>query len=237
MLLFMVSAAAYAQVEQKYLRHGNRHYRDHEYQEAEIHYRKALEKDSESVRANYNLGNSMYKQDQYEAAASRYDMLLKQSDDSIERAKYFYNLGNSFFKSRKYAESVTAFKNALLLRPGDMDAKHNLQMALRMLHKENQTGSQGQQNESDQENQDGGGSEQQQQQQGDEDQNMQDRAQNEQYEDSDDRSELPEPQRGQISPEDAERLLQALENEEKDVLKKVQERQMQIKKVPVEKNW
>ena len=47
----------------------------------------------------------------------------------------------------------------------------------------------------------------------------------------------PQEQKGQISKEDAERLLQALENDEKKVLQKVKEKQMQAKRVPVEKDW
>ncbi|MBN2481642.1 MAG: tetratricopeptide repeat protein [Bacteroidales bacterium] len=236
MLFFMCGAAVYAQVEQKYLRRGNKDFREHHYHEAEINYRRALEKNSGSAKANYNLGNAMYKQDQYEAAASRYNMLLHQSDDIAESAKYFYNLGNSLYKSQKYAESVSAYKNALLIRPDDMDAKHNLQMALRMLQEQNQSGRPDRRDNRDEENQSDSNPEnnQQQDQQSVEDQHMQDPGKDEQRKDP---ADVPQSSRGQISPEDAERLLQALENEEKNVLKKVQERQMQIKKVPVEKNW
>ena len=231
----LVNTTMYAQAEQKYVRRGNSDYEAEKFREAEIYYRKALEKNQESVKANYNLGNAMYRQNQYEAAAARYDNLIKQTENPAEISRYYYNLGNTFFKSQKIEESIDAYRNALLNNPDDVDAKHNLQMALRMLQEKNQSGSGGQDNnqeQNDQQNQS-----QQQDQQNGENPNNQDNPQGEQNGQNPENAEQ-QPERGQISPEDAERILQALENEEKDVLKKVQEQQeKQLKKIPVEKNW
>jgi Ca-activated chloride channel family protein len=93
-----------------------------------------LEKDSKSFRADYNLGNALYRQKQFDAAADRYAGLAKMEKDKQKLSRCYYNMGNTMYESRKYQESVDAYKNALRNNPGDMDAKHNLQLAQRMLN-------------------------------------------------------------------------------------------------------
>lgn len=230
-ILITINLTAIAQVEHKYVRRGNKDYANNHYQEAEINFRRALEKNPESIKASFNLGNAMYKQDQYEAAAARYNSLLNQTNDKMELSRYYYNLGNTLFRTQKLEESISAYKNALLNNPDDMDAKHNLQMALRMLEEKKQSEGKDQQNGQDQNKQAG-----QEQQQSD-NQVSRDQTQDQQTEGETQNTDSQPYSRGQISPEDAERILQALENEEKNVLKRVQELQNQIKKVPVEKNW
>ena len=196
--LTVIALNAYSQAERKYIREGNGEYKDGNYQQAEVEYRKALEKDPQSYPADFNLGNALYKQKQYDAAASKYSALAGNEHNKQKLSRYYYNLGNSLFQKQKYSESIEAYKNALRNNPTDMDAKHNLQLALQMLNQQNQ-----------------------QQQQQDQQQN----------------NGQPQHQKGQISPEDAERILQALENEEKEVIKKVQERKERVQKADVEKNW
>ena len=66
-----------AQAVRKYIRQGNGKYEDGKYQDAEVEYRKALEKDPKSYKADYNLGNALYRQKQYDAAAARYAELAQ----------------------------------------------------------------------------------------------------------------------------------------------------------------
>ena len=80
----------------------------------------------------------MYKQEKYEAAATKYQGLTQQEKDRHELSRYYYNLGNSLFKANKLNESIEAYKNALRNNPADEDAKHNLQLALRMKKQQQQ---------------------------------------------------------------------------------------------------
>ena len=212
-----------AQADKTYIRQGNDKFEEGEYQQAEIEYRKALEKEPGSYRADYNLGNALYKQQQYDAAVSKYTSLAKNEKDRQKLNRYFYNLGNAFFEGKKYKESAEAYKNALRNDPGDMNAKHNLQLALKMLNQNNQQKNQNKNNDEQQKDNQNNKSNQQDQQNrqpGDEQQ-----------------QEQPRQVKDQISPEDAERILQALENEEKKVMQKVQEQKQHARKVPLEKNW
>jgi Ca-activated chloride channel homolog len=225
----------FSQAERKFVRRGNRQYDDKKYQEAEIQYRKALEKSPGSAAADYNLGNSLYRQKQFDAAAQRYKELSGKSKDDLILNSDYYNLGNALYKSGKYQECIDAYKNALRKTPGDMDAKHNLQLAMKKLEMQKQ-----QKNKENQQNK--------QDKKDNKDKNQKDNNKNDNQKQNQDNKNQPSDERndqqqgkqnvnGQISSADAERILQALENEEKDVLRKVQEQQKQVKKVPVEKNW
>jgi tetratricopeptide (TPR) repeat protein len=224
----------FTQNDRKYVRKGNSSYKEGNYQQAEVDYRKALERDPSSYKADFNLGNAMYKQEQYDAAAGRYSALAEKETDHEKLSRYYYNLGNTMFESQKYKESIEAYKMALRNNPADMDAKHNLQLALQYLREQ-------QEQQQNKDNQQGGDNQNEQKKDQNEEKNQdpkQDQQKNDQNQgDQNNDAQNPPPQKGEITPEDAERILQALENEEKEVMKKVQERKEQSRKVPVDKNW
>jgi Ca-activated chloride channel family protein len=232
-ILALFTLNVFSQAERKFVRRGNRQYEDKKYQEAEILYRKALEKSPGSVAADYNLGNSLYRQKQFDAAAQRYEELSAKQKDGQTLNSDYYNLGNALYKSGKYKECIDAYKNALRKMPGDMDAKHNLQLAMRKLEMQKQQQNKKNKQDNNKDNK--------------ENKKQDNKKDNKQKQDQDNKNQPPDEKKdqqqakqnmnGQISSQDAERILQALENEEKNVLKKVQEQQKQAKKVPVEKNW
>jgi Ca-activated chloride channel homolog len=132
LFLFQVLSLQAQQVKRE-IRKGNREYADGKYSDAELSYRKAIEKDPQSEKAIYNLGNALYKQDQFESSVAKYECLLEKEKDPVVLAKYYYNLGNSYFKSQKLEKSIEAYKQSLRLNPSDVDAKHNLFLAQNML--------------------------------------------------------------------------------------------------------
>ncbi len=219
-LYITIGISVNAQVEKRIIRMGNADYKRGKFQEAEKEYRKALGSDPSSDDATYNLANSLYKQKQFDAAAREYEQLVGKETDKEKLGRYYYNLGNTLYQNEKYEESVQAYKNALRNNPKDLDAKHNLQMALKMLSK-NQKNNSGDKQDNKQDN-------------------KQDQQDKKQTQEQNKPQEDPQPeanQKGQISKEDAERILQAIENEEKEVMKKVQNQKEHTKNVPVEKNW
>jgi Ca-activated chloride channel homolog len=214
-LLLFLPVMSNAQQVKKQIRKGNREYSNGKYNEAELHYRKALEKKPQYGKATYNLGNALYKQNQYEPAISKYESLLETEKNYETLSKYYYNLGNSYFKTQKLEQSIESYKQSLRLNPKDQDAKHNLFLAQSMLNQQKNQQNRDQQNK-DQQNKD---------QQNKDQQLQQDQQQN------------GEKKEAKISKQDAERLLEAMEQDEKDVLKKVEEKKMQGRKIPVEKEW
>jgi Ca-activated chloride channel homolog len=231
-ILALFTLNVFSQAERKFVRQGNRKFEDKKYQEAEIQYRKALEKSPGSSAAGFNLGNALYRQNQFDAAVQRYKELSGKQKDADMLNSDYYNLGNALYKSGKYQECVDAYKNALRKSPGDMDAKHNLQLAMKKLDMQKQ-----QKNKENQKNKQDNKDKNKQDNKKDDKQKQDQENKNQPPEEKKDQQQDTKNMNGQISPQDADRILQALENEEKNVLKKVQEQQKQVKKVPVEKNW
>ena len=136
--LLFFTVAAQAQEERKIIRQGNKAYGEKKYTEAEEYYRKALEKKPQSLEANYNVGNVLYKQNKYLDAASKYSSLANSTDNKREKAYIYHNMGNSYLKANKLGESISAYKEALKLNPSDRETKFNLAYAQRLLINHNQ---------------------------------------------------------------------------------------------------
>src|SRR5512145_1626405 len=100
-LLSAIAVEGYSQTDAKFVRKGNGDYKEGNYQQAEVEYRKALEKNPRSFKADYNLGNALYKQKQYDAAAARYSDLTEKGKDNKELGRYYYNLGNTMYENGK----------------------------------------------------------------------------------------------------------------------------------------
>ena len=123
-VLFLAVALsdAYAQVDKREVRKGNRDFRKENYKEAELEYFRALAKDSLSFAANYNMANTLYRQESYDQAKKYLDKLKEVAADSPAAADYFYNLGNVCMALEDYQGAVDAYRQSLLRYPGDLDA-------------------------------------------------------------------------------------------------------------------
>ncbi len=130
--------SSFAQAENKIVRKGNGYYEDGKYKDAEISYRKALEKEPRSLKSSYNLANSLYKQDSYEEAANSYLNAINKLGPNQEKQKAasFHNLGNTLVKEEKYQEAIDAYKQALRINPSDEDTRYNLVYAMNKLQQQ-----------------------------------------------------------------------------------------------------
>jgi Ca-activated chloride channel homolog len=228
-LLLVPSLSLKAQYEKREIRKGNKEYYKGAFGESELHYRKALEKKPESDNANYNLGNALYKQNQFEPAITKYETLAGKVTDPAKLSSYYYNLGNAYFKSQKLDNCIDAYKQSLRLNPKDADTKHNLFLAQNMQKQQQKQQQQNKDNkDQDQKNKEN----QKKDQDKDQQQNQKD-----QQKQQDKKDQQKNEDKQQISKQDAERLLEAMEQDEKNVMKKVQDQKAQIRKIPVEKEW
>lgn len=232
LVLLLLSGSLFAQGERKFIRQGNREFEKQKYSESEISYRRAIDKNKGSADALFNTGDALYKQEKYEDAGKQFIESHKMNEDRDKKAGSLYNLGNSLLKSDKLKESIEAYKNSLRLNPGNMQAKYNLAYAQdRLKEQQQQQQQQQQQNQQnqdqnkDQQKKDQNNQEQQDDQKENEDQNKQDQQQQ------------PDDQQQSISREDAERLLNAIANDEKEVQEKVNEAKAAKQRVKTLKNW
>lgn len=129
---------AYSQPAQKYLRSGNNAYNKGHFKDAEIDYRKAQSKAPASDRAKYNLGNALYKQNNFAEATEQYNQIAKVPKTAAGKSDIFYNLGNSLLQDKKYKESIDAYKMALRQNPKDEDIRYNLAYAMTKMQQQKQ---------------------------------------------------------------------------------------------------
>lgn len=234
-------------------RKGNRLYDKKNYSEAEIAYRKSLVQDSTFYKSQYNLGNSLYKQKRYAEAKKYYQKALEsQHINDKERSKSLHNMGNCAMQEglanrgtqeamKDFQEAVECYKNSLKASGDNENTKYNLAFAKKMLQQEMQN-QQNNKNNKDQ-NQQQQQQQNQQQNKDNKDQNNKDQQQqqnqnNDKKKDQnkkDQQQQQQQQQQKEKKKEDAERMLEALKNKEKQTLEK------QKVKIPaggrVEKDW
>lgn len=234
LVLCLSATMASAQPDRSEIRKGNRDFRRESYAKADIDYRKALLKDSLSLAANYNLANTLYRQGNFDAAASFYGK-LDSLDLGAHYSDYHYNVGNLALEQKDYAKAVEAYKNALRRNPSDLDAKENLAYAQKMLKDQQNQQNQDQQNQ-DQQNQDQQDQQDQQQDQQEQQDQQQDQQDRQGQQDRQDAG--GNPSESALSPQAAQQMLQAIQAKEKETQEKVKKEKAQaLKSREKEKNW
>ena len=221
-LLVLSALPLSAQVDRREVRAGNRKFRKADYRNAEIDYRRAVVKDSLSLAGEYNLASALYRQESWDEAGKALETVKDVAPGSGYAADYYYNLGDVALQKKDYGAAVKAFKESLLLRPDDMDAKENYIYAKLMLQNQQQGG---------------GGDQDQNQDQQDQNQDQQDQQQQDQNQDQDQQQgQQPQPQ--EISPQQAQQMLQAVQAKEKETQDKVnKEKAAALQSRQKEKNW
>lgn len=239
-MLLSVALTASAQVDRHDVRAGNRKFRKDNWKEADISYRKALVKDSTSVAANYNLANTLYRQENYEEAEKLMKKIGDNASASANAADYWYNTGDIAIAKKDWQGAVNAFKEALLKNPSDMDAKENYIYAKKMLENQQKNGGgngDGQDNQ-DQNNQDQNNQNQDQNKNGQDQNKDQNQNQNQNNGQGNGNQQLPQGQEGKISPQQAQQMLRAIQAKEKETQDKVnKEKADALKSRQKEKNW
>jgi len=207
--------AARAQSTRSLVNGGNDLYRDQKFSDAEVNYRKALEKEKGLVQGLFNLGDALTKQGKYDEAVREYQEALAKAEGKDTKAYASYNIGNAQMKQQKYQDAVQSYVDALKIDPKDEDAKYNLSYALEKLKA---PPPKPQQNKKDQDKKDQNKKDQ-------EKQNQQNQQNKDQQNKDQQKQQSPRQQQKQMSKADAQRILDVLKNSEKDVQKKLHQRQ------------
>ncbi len=222
------------QSDKKYIRQGNSKYSDGKYPESEISYRKAIDNNKMSQDAIFNLGDALYKQKKYEDAGKIFLENAGSTIDNTKKANSFFNLGNSLLNDKKPEESINAYKNALRLNPGSKETKYNLAYAQDMLKQQQE-----QQKKDQDKDKDKKGQNKDQNKDKNKDQNK-DKKQDQNKDQNKDQKkdqQQQEQDKQSISKEDAQRLLDALANDEKKVQEKVRQEKAAKERVKTIINW
>jgi len=232
-LILSANSFALSQTARSDINDGNHLYKDQKYADAEAAYRKSLDKDKQIMQGYFDLGDALYKQQRYDEAVQSYENALEKTTDPKIGAHLYHNIGNANLEKKNYQESIDDYKRSLRLNPDDEDTKYNLAYAEKMLKQQqqqkkenkndkNQKNNQDQKNKQDQQKQ-------QQQNQKNQQQNQQDRKQQQQ------KQQQQQQQDKQMSRAEAQRILDALKNDEKEVQKKL--RRKAVVRGDVVKDW
>ena len=237
---FFVSILAsyniYAQSENyaKFYNKGNK-FIENNFEEAEKNFRVAIDDSLSDLRATFNLSNKYYSEGLYDEAISRQIESTKLAKNKSEKHKAFHNLGNSLMKKEMCSEAVLAYKNALRNDPSDDETRYNLALAKKC--------------EEEQQNDDQNKDDQNKDNENKEDQNKDDQRKDSENKDNqnkndqnkdDNKSEKPKENKNQqskLSPQQIKNLLKAMENAEKKVQAKVNDKKQKGTKVVSEKDW
>jgi len=219
-LSFTLIYPVFTQQERKLVRDGVREYEKNKFSEAEISFRKALDKNQDSYAAEYNIGNSLYKQNKYKEATEQFDDLRKKEPGNEGLADLYHNIGNSFLEQQQYDKSIEAYKNSLRLRPTDEETRYNLAYAMLKLKEQEQN----QDKKNEQENKD----QDQQQDQNKKEENKENQEQEQQQQ---------QQQQDNLTKQEAEQILQAIQNQEKQVQEKVDLKKARAAKISNQKDW
>ena len=225
-LSLLMCITSFAQNKKSFLRDGNELYTDSSYNDAEIQYRKSLEKDQDYFKASFNLADAIYKQGRYKESSALFDALIDNADMENDLAKVYHNLGNSLTQEQKLEEAIEAYKNALRINPNDAETRHNLTLSKKQKQEQEQQEEKKEENKEEKKDQE-------------KDKEGEDKQeQNKEQEKGDEEKEnQPEEKKEEMSKEDAEKMLEAIQQEEKELQEELQKKKVKGKRVKVLKDW
>lgn len=200
-------------------RQGNDAYQQGRFAEAEEAFRDAIRETPDDPRLLFNLGNALAKQGKLEEALKAYSDFRSQATTSQDRALADYSIGNVHSMMQQWQDALERYRQSLREDPRDPDSIHNFEWALRqMQEQQQQQQNQNQEGDGQQDSQIGDQQQQQNQQQNAEQQNQQQQqSQNDNQQQID--QQRPQPQQGDMTQEEAEQLLNAITNREKDLIR------------------
>lgn len=244
-LFLLQGPLLFAQQGKRYIKKGNDLYKQQNYAEAEANYRKSVAQKNQGSQkgqppeGNFNLGDALYKQKKFADARGQFTKIAESAGQSRElKAQAYHNLGNSYLSDKKLEEGIEAYKKALLHNPKDEETRYNLAYAQEMLKKQQQQNKDKKKNKDqnkDQQNKDNKDNKDQNKDK--KDQDKKDQNKDNKNPDKKDQNQEPKPQPGQLSKEDAQRMLDAMNNNEKQTQDKLKNKKFKGEKGRVAKDW
>lgn len=228
--------------------------------EAEKNYRRAVATGTKTDIARYNMGATLQQDNYVDEALRAYAEVTKITKDRPNKHRTFHNIGNALMQAKDYKGAVEAYKNALRNNPSDDETRYNYALAKKMLEDENQNQDQQQDQEDKQDNQDqqndqnqdkkdkdkeqeGENQDENKDQSGEEGDNEKDEKESDkndsqdQQGDNEKEQQQPQARPEQLSPQQVQNLLEAMNNEEKKVQDKVNAKKAKAVGTKNKKDW
>ncbi len=215
-LLSVVSLTAQKAV-RKNIKQGNRSYNEQKYEQAGSKFQEAIKINPNALEANFNLGNTLYRQKEWDKSIEqqqRYMLIDKENEQQI--AASWHNIGNAMLHKKDLQKSMEAYKMALRINPEDDGARYNLAVVQKMINDE----------------------EEEQEDQQEQDKDKKEDNQPESPDQQQDKKKKPEEQTEpeQMSRDNAKQILQAIEQDEKETQKRLNEMKAEERKQKAQEN-
>jgi len=224
-------------------RRGNALYEKEAYSDAAHLYQEALadvQEDGANIihsRLLNNLGAALFRQGDFEQATAAFASSVRMSTENTDAVRALYNAGNAAAMQKNLKQALNSYQRALLADPDNEDAKYNYEFVKRQMEDQEKNQDKKQDKNKDQkQNQDPQQNQDQNKENQDQDQQQQNQDQNpnqDQKQDPQQSEQKPDPER--LSKEEAQRILQAMENDEQQLLRQIQK--MKARPRRVEKDW
>ena len=219
------------------VRKGNRQFKREQFEKSVDSYQRALQHDSTSFEAKYDLASALYRTERYEKAEKTLLGIVNDTTRTeLERGEVAYNLGNTQFAQQKYKEALSSYRQAMRCNPNDEDAKFNYAFTKRLIQQQEQQQQQQNQDQNQdnkEQNQDKQNQQDNQNQQGEDKQDQQQQPQNQDSKEKQQQGE--QRSEGAMTPEQQEALLQAIQAEEDKTQDKLKEKAGVL--IRGSKNW
>jgi Ca-activated chloride channel family protein len=135
MCMLILSACAPAAV--RHVEAGNQRFAGAAYEDAAAEYRRAQVLEPDRAEPYYNAANAHNRLGQVDATQLQTEQALKAADPELAEQAW-YNLGNVLFDAEQWPQAIEAYKEALRLQSADLEAKHNLELAMQRLEERDQ---------------------------------------------------------------------------------------------------
>ncbi len=214
-----------AQTDRQHIRNGNRLYRQQKFDKAETDYRKAVDKNNKNPQAYYNLGCALMQQQKDSLAIVNLETSGKLETSKSRKAMVYHNIGVICQGHQMFQEAIEAYKESLRNNPKDDETRYNLALCLRQLKNQQKNNKDNKQDNKNDKDKNGNKDKQEQS-----DKNKQDK-------DKDKQKQKQNQPKEQMSKDNAEQLLQAALQEEKNTQQKMKKQQAMPQKRRLQKNW
>jgi tetratricopeptide (TPR) repeat protein len=243
-ILLTVSLAVSAQEKDKTLPDANEEYKQNKFVDAEANYRISESKFPGRGIASYNLGNTIYRQNQASEAKLAYAKAIKNAKTRPDKHKAYHNLGNVFMKEKDYTQAVEAYKQALRNDPTDDETRYNYAYAKQKLKENPPKNDKNKDKNKDKDkdknkdkDKDKNKDQDKKDDKGDKDKDQKDGKNDPKKDNKSDNNGQPKPIPGGISKDRVQNLLDAVNNEEKKVQDKVNAQKVKGNPRKTEKDW
>ena len=216
--LLLLFVSANGQTANQLIREGNKLFSSKKYAQAEVLYRKAVDKEANNAIANYNLGRSLQAQKKNDEAKKLYEKAAELEKNPVRKSSSYSNLGTILQDEKDYAKAIEAYKNALRRNSDHRNARYNLELCKRQQKKQQQNQSSGGKNKPDKDK---------------------DKKKNQPQNKNKDNNQKNNQQKDNqgMSKDNAEQLLNAVKQQEKETQERLAKAMRQPSDRKLDKNW